>query len=162
MTEKVIKNYGLNKYGFGSEPGEDKNTILLFVKNNKGYAAKLVIAVKPKEVYLESGYTRPNKQKYGYGTLLRAIPVMAYPNKTITHAGAFKQVNNNGTMRNINSTNNLPTSTKIVRKKLGFKNTGKHRHNYQSGIDPNRPGFDKIFKGIVNTFTKRIQPSKPL
>lgn len=151
--KQVIKNYGLNKYGFGSEPVEDTNSILIFVRNNKGNAAKLLIDVKPKrkEVYLESGYTRPNKQKSGYGTVIRAIPVQAYPKFTIIHAGAFKTVNNNGTMRNMNSTNKLPTSTKIVRGKLGFKAYGKNC-NYQSKIDPNRT-FN--FNTIVKNFKTR-------
>lgn len=80
--------------------------------NNKAF---LLLNFNGNTINYAFGRTNVNARRKGYGTMLRAIPILAAKNsgfRYITHTGVFVNENN---------TRGTPPSTRIVRGKLGFK-----------------------------------------
>lgn len=90
--------------------------------NNKAY---LLLNFNGNTINYAFGRTKENARRRGYGTMLRAIPILAAKNtgfKYITHTGVFVNQNANGP----------PPSTRIVRGKLGFKKRNHYNENSEA------------------------------
>lgn len=113
--------------------------VTLKTPNNK---AILVLSLKNNTINYSYGETNKNSRRKGYGTFLRAVPIMAAKNtkyKKIYHMAEFM----NNSQKKIY---NKPPSLKIVRY-LGFKPTN---INMYSVLNLSNVNYNKIRK-IVNS-----------
>lgn len=109
--------------------------VTISTPNNK---SKLSLNLNGDEIYYAFGRTNKNARRQGYGTLLRAIPILAAKNtgyKRIRQIGSF--INNN------NNRSKLPPSTRIVLK-LGFTPVNPHPKRYESVLNLSTVNYNKI------------------
>ena len=109
--------------------------VTIITPNNK---ARLSLNLNGDEIYYAIGRTNKNARRRGYGTLLRAIPILAAKNtgyKRIRQIGSF--INNN------NRNGNIPPSTRIVLK-LGFVPVSPHPNRYESVLNLSKADYNRI------------------
>lgn len=126
-----------NNYNF-----DNYNKYVTLTTPNK--KANLTLGLKNTTIYYAHGHTNKNMRRRGYGTLLRAIPILAAKNtkfKKMYHIAVFM---NNNQRKNYNK----PPSLKIVRS-LGFKPMPNYSNNNGvSELNLSNVNYNKIKKII--------------
>ncbi len=108
--------------------------VTISTKNNK---ARLSLNLNGDEIYYAFGITNNNVRRRGYGTLLRAIPILAAKNT------GYKRIRQIGSFINNNNGSNIPPSTRIVLK-LGFTPVNPHPKRYESVLNLSTANYNKI------------------
>lgn len=127
--------------------GEGLNYITLYTPNRKAYMIVQTDTIA-KNITLAKGFTDTSARRSGYGTLLRAIPIMASKNT------GFLKIKHHGVLMNRSQAAEsiIPPSTRIVRK-LGLKPLSNSGGEYKS--------IANITSNInINSIKNKLQQTK--